>query len=189
LSPCHSRTCTHKSRLVSGWSVRSASSSDQRADIPKLTLVPCVDGSELARQIFTSRCWSVQPCVRPVSAVQVTAGHNALRGSGPGPKPAFDHALALVGCPDRRIDRLCMGGVSIKLSLERQPDLGTCASLHRDSVHVHSRRNRRTILLASERRREKPAVMAAETGRIDEAGHPLQMRNRWQPPAKQMQAI
>jgi len=28
--------------------------------------VPCVDGSGLAREIFTSRCWSVQPCVRPI---------------------------------------------------------------------------------------------------------------------------
>src|SRR5215510_10741030 len=28
--------------------------------------------------------WSVRPCVRPFSAVLVTAGHNALRGSGPG---------------------------------------------------------------------------------------------------------
>jgi hypothetical protein len=27
---------------------------------------------------------SVQPCVRPLSAVHMTAGHNALRGSGPG---------------------------------------------------------------------------------------------------------
>ena len=52
--------------------------------------------------------WSVQPCVRPVSAVRTTAGHNALRGSGPGQKPAFDNALAHVGCPDRRIDRLCI---------------------------------------------------------------------------------
>ncbi|MGB8432298.1 MAG: hypothetical protein WCE72_20965, partial [Pseudolabrys sp.] len=32
----------------------------------------------------------------------MTAGHNALRGSGPGQKPAFDNALAQVGCPDRR---------------------------------------------------------------------------------------
>ena len=70
--------------------------------------VPCVDGSELARRIFTSRCWSVQPCVRPLDAVHMTAGHNALRGSGPGQNPAFDNALALVGCPDRRIDRLCI---------------------------------------------------------------------------------
>ena len=67
----------------------------------------CVDGSELARAFFTSASWSVQPCVRPVSAVYMTAGHNALRGSGPGQKPAFDNALAHVGCPDRRIDRLC----------------------------------------------------------------------------------
>ena len=36
----------------------------------------------------------------------MTAGHNALRGSGPGQKLAFDNALAQMGCPDRRIDRL-----------------------------------------------------------------------------------
>jgi hypothetical protein len=36
------------------------------------------------------------------------AGHNALRGSGPDQKHAFDNALAQVGCPDRRIDRLCI---------------------------------------------------------------------------------
>jgi hypothetical protein len=62
------------------------------------------------RQELSSRlqAWSVQPCVRPVGAVRMTAGHNALRGSGPGQKPAFDYALALMGCPDRRIDRLCI---------------------------------------------------------------------------------
>ena len=69
---------------------------------------PCVDGSELARRIFTSQGWSVQPCVRPLRAVHMTAGHNALRGSGPGQKPAFENAMAQVGCPDRRIDRLCI---------------------------------------------------------------------------------
>jgi hypothetical protein len=52
--------------------------------------------------------WSEQPCVRPVSAAHVTAGHNALRGSGPGQFHAFDNAVAQVGCPDRRIDRLCI---------------------------------------------------------------------------------
>src|SRR6478609_10905190 len=52
--------------------------------------------------------WSVQPCVRPLDAVHMTAGHNALRGSGPDQKLAFDNAMALVGCPDRRIDRLCI---------------------------------------------------------------------------------
>ena|SRR5882672_3509878 len=33
-----------------------------------------------------SQAWSVQPCVRPASAVHMTAGHNALRGTGPGRK-------------------------------------------------------------------------------------------------------
>ena len=54
------------------------------------------------------QAWSVQPCVRPVSAAHGAAGHNALRGSGPDHKHAFDDALAQVGCPDRRIDRLCI---------------------------------------------------------------------------------
>ena len=52
--------------------------------------------------------WSVQPCVRPLSAAHKAAGHNALRGSGPGQKVAFKNAMAHVGCPDRRIDRLCI---------------------------------------------------------------------------------
>src|SRR5215468_5094444 len=58
-------------------------------------------------QGFSSRVqqWSEQPCVRPFVAVHMTAGHNALRGSGPGRKHAFDNALAHVGCPNRRIDR------------------------------------------------------------------------------------
>ena len=70
--------------------------------------VPCVDGSGLAREIFTSQAWSVLPCVRPLGAVHMTAGHNVLRGSGPGQKRAFEDAMAQVGCPDRRIDRLCI---------------------------------------------------------------------------------
>src|SRR6266849_10972899 len=57
---------------------------------------------------YVRRLGSVQPCVRPLGAVHMTAGHNALRGSGPGQKPAFDHAMALVGCPDRRIDQHCI---------------------------------------------------------------------------------
>jgi hypothetical protein len=32
----------------------------------------------------------LQPCVRPLDAVHMTAGHNALRRSGPGQKPAFE---------------------------------------------------------------------------------------------------
>src|SRR5262252_5973682 len=65
-----------------------------KADIVRLPrhvcFVPCVDGSELARLFFTFAGWSVQPCVRPVRAVHMTAGHNAFRGSGPGQKPAFE---------------------------------------------------------------------------------------------------
>jgi hypothetical protein len=42
------------------------------------------------------------------NAAHMTAGHNALRGSGPDQQLAFKNALARVGCPDRRIDRLCI---------------------------------------------------------------------------------
>src|SRR5206468_10980291 len=40
--------------------------------------------------------WSVQPCVRPFDAVHMTAGHNALRGSGPDQQLAFKNAMAHV---------------------------------------------------------------------------------------------
>src|SRR5262249_38771408 len=86
--------------------------------------VPCVDGSELARVFFTSAGWSVQPCVRPVSAAHKAAGHNALRGSGPGQKPAFDNG-ARMGCPDRWIDRHCI----------------TCCSPSQPSRHAGWRRD------------------------------------------------
>ena len=59
------------------------------------------------------QAWSVQPCVRPLGAVHMTAGHNALRGSGPGQKPAFDDAVAQVGCPDRRIDGSALRAVKL----------------------------------------------------------------------------
>ena len=95
----------------SGWSpptsVVPLKADIQRA-VRQVRFVPCVDGSGLARVFFTLQAWSVQPCVRPVGAVHMTAGHNALRGSGPGQQHAFDDAMAQVGCPDRRIDRLCI---------------------------------------------------------------------------------
>jgi len=47
-------------------------------------------------------------CSASLSAVHMTAGHNALRGSGPGQQLAFENAMAHVGCPDRRIDRHCI---------------------------------------------------------------------------------
>ena len=76
--------------------------------------------------------WSEQPCVRPVSAVHVTAGHNALRGSGPGQFHAFDHAVARVGCPDRRIDRLCITCCSPFPTVHITPDA------RRDLFHAAS---------------------------------------------------
>ena len=42
--------------------------------------------------------WSVQPCVRSLDAVHMTAGHNALRGSGPDQQFAFKNAMAHMGC-------------------------------------------------------------------------------------------
>jgi hypothetical protein len=54
---------------------------DSTLDKPQFRNVPCVDGCGLASPNFTSHRWSVQPCVRPTSAVRMTAGHNALSGS------------------------------------------------------------------------------------------------------------
>src|SRR5476649_3085106 len=107
------------------------STTDIRAHCTIGRKVPCVDGSELARTFFTSQAWSVQPCVRPIGAAHMTAGHNALRGSGPGQKHAFDNALAHVGCPDRRIDRLC-----ITCCLPSQPSHH--AGCRRDFVYAAS---------------------------------------------------
>ncbi len=97
-------------RSSGGIRARSAHprTTDMQRRVRHVGFVPCVDGSGLAREIFTSQAWSVLPCVRPVDAVHMTAGHNALRGSGPGQQHAFDDAMAQVGCPDRRIDRLCI---------------------------------------------------------------------------------
>jgi hypothetical protein len=54
------------------------------------------------------------------SAAHIPAGHDALCGSGPDRKPAFDNASEQLGCPDRRIDRLCI----------------TCCSSSRPSHHA-----------------------------------------------------
>jgi hypothetical protein len=116
------------SRLTNGWRQGCASAfanCGRAVAHVRGSYVPCVDGSELARLFFTFAGWSVQPCVRPVCAVHMTAGHNAFRGSGPGQKPAFDNALALVGCPDRRIGRLCI----------------TCCSPSQPSHHAGCRRD------------------------------------------------
>jgi hypothetical protein len=100
------RTHRQKRSLPGAFSPRGMSALPSKADINRggshVRFVPCVDGSELARTFFTPAGWSVQPCVRPFGAVHMTAGHNALRGSGPGQNRAFKDAVALMGCPDRR---------------------------------------------------------------------------------------
>src|SRR5262245_3198396 len=68
--------------------------------------------------VWTAPGWQEEPSLCSVgrsshvfglfARFTMTAGHNALRGSGPGQKHAFDDAVALMGCPDRRIDRLCI---------------------------------------------------------------------------------
>src|SRR5262245_18936785 len=97
------------------------------ARLPRnVRFVPCVDGSELARPFFTFAGWSVQPCVRPVCAVHMTAGHNALPRIRSRSKARNRDALAQVGCPDRRIDRLCI----------------TCCWASQPSHHAGCRRDR-----------------------------------------------
>src|SRR6476620_4385018 len=54
----------------------------------------CIRSTMLHAGARGLRLGSVQPCVRPLSAVHMTADHNALRGSGPGHKHAFDDAVA-----------------------------------------------------------------------------------------------
>jgi hypothetical protein len=94
--------------------------------------VPCVDGSRLARAFFTPTGWSVRPCVRPVCAVHMTAGQNALRGSGPGQKPAFKDAMALVGC-------LTAGSTGSALRAVRPPNLHITPDTRRDLATASAR--------------------------------------------------
>ena len=75
--------------------------------------------------------WSVQPCVRPVDAVHMTAGHNALRGSGPGHKRAFDNALAWWVV-------LIAGSTGSALRAVRPPNLHITSDARRDLVYAAS---------------------------------------------------
>jgi hypothetical protein len=118
-------------RRIRGWPF-GAHCGSTRTFMPRPKGAMCGRLRVGKENLHVAGIWSVQPCVRPVSAVRMTAGHNALRGSGPGQKLAFDHAVALVGCPDRQIDRLCI----------------TCCSPSQPSHHAgwparsHSRRER-----------------------------------------------
>jgi hypothetical protein len=78
------------------------------------------------------RCWSVPPCVRPVVAVHMTAGHNALRGSGPGQLPAFEmmhwHWWVV----------LIAGSTGSALRAVRPPNFHLHAGCWRDLIHAAS---------------------------------------------------
>ncbi len=50
---------------------------------------PCVDGSELARALFTLAALVGAAMCSAFKCGTRAAGHNALRGSGPGQKLAF----------------------------------------------------------------------------------------------------
>jgi hypothetical protein len=68
---------------------------------------PCVDGSWLSR-IGARRSLVLAAMCSALVAVHMTAGHYAFRGPGPGQFPALRCAVALVGCPDHRFDRICI---------------------------------------------------------------------------------
>jgi hypothetical protein len=90
--------------------------------------MPCVDGSVLARAFFTFAAWVGAAMCLAFRCGSHDPGHNALRGSGPGQKPAFDNnAMAQVGCPDRRIDRLCIMCCSL---LQPSHHAGCCRFSH-----------------------------------------------------------
>ena len=98
-----------RSFRLSSSSARCFSFFDRFGSVRTISILPSMNAALcllVARQLTAETL--LQPCVRPVSAVRMTAGHNALRGPDPVQKPAFDDALAHVGCPDRRIDRLCI---------------------------------------------------------------------------------
>ena len=69
----------------------------------------CVDGSRVARNDL--KCWRggrVQSCVRPVDAVQVTAGLDGFRGSGPSLLCGLLCPGHSSGCPNPRSDRFAI---------------------------------------------------------------------------------
>ena len=111
--------------------VGSPTAADVHCSVPNWRRVPCVDGSELARKNFTSQAWSVQPCVRPVSAVHMTAGHNALRGQVPvkSPHSTMHRHMWVV---------LIAGSTGSALCAVRPPNLHITLDGRRDLVHAAS---------------------------------------------------
>src|SRR5580700_2482586 len=101
------KTCRNDAKKPE-LNVRFAPASDRLLRCHEMSQWAMCGRLRVGKENLTSQARSVQPCVRPLSAAHITAGHNALRRSGPGQKLAFENALARVGCPDRRIDRLCI---------------------------------------------------------------------------------
>jgi hypothetical protein len=72
--------------------------------------------SALSRRVWTAlrwqgffevlHCWSVRPCVRPVDAVHMTAGHNAFREDWSRPKTRARSARRDWGFLSSGFDRL-----------------------------------------------------------------------------------
>ena len=89
---------------------------------PQVRFVPCV-GSRLAGQNVTSRRWSVQPCVRPVSAVRTSkpgtrsAFQSSVMMSGISPTVAY-----LIGVPSIMIGSILFVGAIISLTIGREDE-------------------------------------------------------------------
>src|SRR6516165_4385510 len=68
------------------------------------------------------------------------AGHNALRGSGPNRKHAFKDALTHAGCPDPRIDLVCITSSCPRQFLQnfKTPSLPGLTSLNRSGFDATS---------------------------------------------------
>jgi hypothetical protein len=105
-STCNARPDHTFGSIASFW---------RSAGLPQLRTYRCTALTDAMCHVWTAPSWEEEssrrrllPCVRPLGAVHMTAGHDALRGSGPSQQRAFDDAMAQVGCPDRRIDRLCI---------------------------------------------------------------------------------
>jgi len=96
-----------------GWEPSTASCVDG-------SHLACVDGSHLAREkLKLLQVGRMQSCVRPVCAVFITAGPNAIRGSGPNQK----HALVVRLDPNgfsrpSVLDRFCITSQSLRQTRE-----------------------------------------------------------------------
>jgi hypothetical protein len=114
----------------------------------------------------------VRSRVRPVDAAGLAAGPNALRGSGPNRKHAFEYALTQAGSPDPRNDRICITSSCPRQLVLPELSAGVChaasdkfGSLYR-SPRAMMAQAIRAILLAS-------ATAATLAGRrsINRASH------------------